>query len=233
MSNIAERLDRAYAQIENSAKAHNRQSNDVTLLAVSKTKPFTDIEAAYLHGQRAFGENYPQEGAEKVQQAKATGLTEIEWHFIGPLQSNKTKLIAEHFDWMQSLERKKIALRLNEQRPPDLPPLQVLIQVNISKEENKSGVSPEEIMLLAEEIETLPNLTLRGLMAIPLATDDQETLSNMFKQMHDCFLTLKAQYPQVDTLSMGMSSDLDCAISNGSTLVRVGTAIFGARNYTT
>lgn len=231
MSNIAERLDRAYAQIENSAKAHNRQSPDITLLAVSKTKPFSDIEAAYTHGHRAFGENYPQEGAEKVQLARQAKLSEIEWHFIGPLQSNKTKLIAENFDWMQSVDRLKIAQRLNEQRPPTMPPLQVLIQVNISHEENKSGIAPEEIKTLAEHISKLPNLNLRGLMAIPLATNEQSTLSNMFTQMHDCFLSLKAQYPQVDTLSMGMSSDLDAAIKAGSTMVRVGTAIFGAREY--
>lgn len=230
MSNIAERLNCAYAQIKNSAKAHGRQSDQVTLLAVSKTKPFTDIEAAYKCGQRAFGENYPQEGAEKVQLAKVAGLNDITWHFIGPLQSNKTKLIAEHFDWLQSLDRLKIAQRLNDQRPVSLQPLQVLIQVNISHEENKSGVSPNEVLTLAADIANLPNLSLRGIMAIPLATKDHSQLSRMFAQMNDCFLQLKSQYPQVDTLSMGMSGDLDCAISEGSTMVRIGTAIFGTRN---
>ena len=153
----------------------------------------------------------------------------IHWHFIGPLQSNKTRPVAESFDWVQSIDREKIASRLNEQRPADRPPLNVLIQVNVSDEDSKSGISLADVESLAASIATMNNLQLRGLMAIPLKTDVPEEQADAFQQMHNCFLALKAQYPTVDTLSMGMSNDVEAAIQCGSTMVRLGTAIFGPR----
>ncbi|GLP98095.1 YggS family pyridoxal phosphate enzyme [Paraferrimonas sedimenticola] len=180
----------------------------------------------YGFGQRAFGENYVQEGVEKIQ---ALSHLDIDWHFIGPLQSNKTRLVAEHFDWVQTVERLKIAKRLSEQRPSDLAPLKVLIQVNISQEASKSGVLLEEIDELADAIAELPKLELRGLMAIPAADVSEAEQTRVLKAMQDAYTRLKNRYPQLDTLSMGMSGDMDLAIANGSTMVRVGSAIFGAR----
>ncbi|WP_440905119.1 YggS family pyridoxal phosphate-dependent enzyme [Catenovulum sp. SX2] len=197
------------------------------LLAVSKTKPASDVIAAYQAGQRKFGENYAQEGADKVIQL--ADYTDIEWHFIGPIQSNKTKLIAENFAWVQSLDREKIAKRLSEQRPIDKGNLNVCIQVNISNEENKSGLSLNEAADFAKQLSQYPNLTLRGIMAIPLNTDNAGELNKMFSQLHDLYQSLKNDYPTIDTLSMGMSNDMQAAILNGSTMVRIGTAIFGAR----
>lgn len=205
-------------------------ASPVTLIAVSKTKPVTAIEQAYHAGQRAFGENYVQEGMEKTQ--ALAHLADIEWHFIGPLQSNKTKEVAQHFDWVQSLDREKIARRLNEQRPANMPPLQVLIQVNIDDEASKSGIEPDQLASFAQHISELPQLRLRGLMAIPAPATtqaDQERLAKSFARMHDLFLTLQSQYSTVDTLSMGMSGDIELAITQGANMVRVGSAIFGAR----
>ncbi|NTS78083.1 YggS family pyridoxal phosphate-dependent enzyme [Catenovulum sp. SM1970] len=228
MNKIAERLEIAQQHITNAATKSQRKTNEIQLLAVSKTKPFEDIEQAYQAGQRQFGENYVQEGVDKVN--FFSKYPDIEWHFIGPLQSNKTKLVAEHFDWMQTLSREKIAKRLNEQRSPELAPLNVCIQVNVSQEDSKSGISIEEVLPLASIIAQLPRLNLRGLMAIPEKTDEPAKQAASFAALNTCFCQLKDKYPQVDTLSMGMSQDLEQAIANGSTMVRIGTAIFGARN---
>ncbi|TVP15015.1 YggS family pyridoxal phosphate-dependent enzyme [Shewanella sp. KCT] len=230
MTTIADRLADAHQRIAQAAQNSSRDSRDIQLLAVSKTKPIDQIVAAYDAGQRLFGENYVQEGEEKIN-ALRESHGDIEWHFIGPLQSNKTKSIAEHFDWLHTLSREKIAKRLSEQRPSHLPPLQVCIQVNVSQEESKSGVNPDEVAHLAEIIASLPKLTLRGLMAIPTATDDVALQQAEFSQMQAQFEALKQQHPSLDTLSMGMSQDLEQAIAAGSTMVRIGSAIFGARDY--
>jgi PLP dependent protein len=224
---IAERLQSAYLCIKQSAVAANRLPNAVQLLAVSKTKPVSDIEQAYAAGHRLFGENYVQEGVQKIQTLAA--LRDIEWHFIGPIQSNKTRLIAEHFLWVHSVDRLKIAQRLNEQRSAHRQ-LNVLIQVNIDDEASKAGVAPDDVAELAQQITMLPNLQLRGLMCIPKAevSDEQQTAS--FHAMQQLFNALKQRYAQVDTLSMGMSGDMQAAITHGSTMVRLGTAIFGARH---
>lgn len=227
METIAERLKSALESLEQANQKANRAPNSVQLLAVSKTKPVSDIVQAYEAGHRLFGENYVQEGVEKIQALQE--LNDIEWHFIGPLQSNKTKLVAENFDWIHSVERKKIAQRLNDQRTAHKA-LNVLIQVNINKEQSKAGVMPEEVEALAEFIDALPNLTLRGLMAIPKAEQSEQDLAKTFEQMHACFVQLQQKFEPVDTLSMGMSGDMEQAVFAGSTMVRVGTAIFGARN---
>ena len=228
MTTIADRISIAQSRINQAAQNCSRSTNEITLLAVSKTKPISDIMAAYQAGQRQFGENYVQEGETKIH-ALQTDYPDIEWHFIGPLQSNKTKVIAENFDWMQTLSRDKIAQRLNQQRPSDKAPLNVCIQVNISQEESKSGVNAEDVAGLALTIASLPNLQLRGLMAIPTATDDVQLQQQEFSQLKQLYDQLKQQYPSVDTLSMGMSGDMDIAIANGSTMVRIGSAIFGQR----
>ncbi|WP_111980275.1 YggS family pyridoxal phosphate-dependent enzyme [Algibacillus agarilyticus] len=227
MNTIAERLEIARTNITNFARNCSRKPNEIQLLAVSKTKPLSDIKAAYTAGQRSFGENYVQEGVEKIQ--SSTELTDINWHFIGPIQSNKTRLIAENFDWVQSVDREKIANRLNEQRPNHLPPLNVCIQVNIANEESKSGVTAEQARLLANTINHLPNLCLRGLMAIPVNTKDKKIQIQHFNSMKSLYDELKSNIATLDTLSMGMSQDTSTAIESGSTMVRIGTAIFGAR----
>ncbi len=216
------------------AETHANRPQQVTLLAVSKTRPISDIEAAYQQGLRAFGENYVQEGVDKVIALSEIGpYKDIHWHFIGPLQSNKTRAIAEHFHWLHTLEREKIAQRLNDQRPVHLPPLNVLIQVNISAEDSKAGISLDEVPALAQAIAQLPNLSLRGLMCIPAPahTDtEQLRLKTEFEQMAAALKQLQQHYPQADTLSMGMSDDLALAIAAGSTMVRIGTALFGPRS---
>jgi pyridoxal phosphate enzyme (YggS family) len=227
MQTIADQLKSALETIEQTTLCANRPPNSVQLLAVSKTKPVSDIVLAYKAGQRKFGENYVQEGVEKIQILQE--LSDIQWHFIGPLQSNKSALVAEHFDWVQSIDRLKIASRLSQQRPVDKGPLQVCIQVNISAQESKSGISAAELPALAEQIATLPQLTLRGIMAIPAPSQNEQQQEAVFAQLHDLFVQLQARYPQVDTLSMGMSADLHSAIKAGSTMVRLGTAIFGHR----
>ena len=228
---IAQNLAHIRAQIQQCECQFKTQSA-VKLLAVSKTKPIEAILAAYEAGQTVFGENYVQEGVEKIQFCQQHQI-ELEWHFIGPLQSNKTRLVAEYFDWMQTLERAKIADRLNEQRSPHKAPLNVLIQVNISNETSKSGVQPNEILPLAKHVENLPHLRLRGLMAIPEPTDDVAQQEQTFRQMRTLFESLQQALPhaQIDTLSMGMTDDMQTAIQCGSTMVRVGTAIFGKRVY--
>ncbi|MCG9696024.1 YggS family pyridoxal phosphate-dependent enzyme [Shewanella sp. Isolate11] len=229
MTTIADRLTHAHQRINQAAQKSSRNHDEIQLLAVSKTKPIEQIVAAYKAGQRLFGENYVQEGESKIIALKAD-YPDIEWHFIGPLQSNKTKTIAENFDWMHTLSREKIALRLNEQRPSHLAPLKVCIQVNVSQEQSKSGVSADEIAPLAKLIDSLPNLELRGLMAIPTATDDIEIQHAELQKMQRLFESLKQSYAKLDTLSMGMSNDLEQAIASGSTMVRIGSAIFGSRN---
>lgn len=228
MTTIADRISIAQSRINQAAQNCSRSSAEISLLAVSKTKPISDIIAAYQAGQRLFGENYVQEGETKITALQAN-YPDIEWHFIGPLQSNKSKIVAEHFDWMHTLSRDKIAQRLHEQRPSNKPPLNVCIQVNISQEESKSGVNAEDVATLALTINSLSKLTLRGLMAIPTATNDEQIQQQEFAQLKQLFDLLKQQYPSVDTLSMGMSNDMDIAIANGSTMVRIGSAIFGER----
>jgi len=228
MTTIADRISIAQSRINQAAQNCSRSSAEISLLAVSKTKPISDIVAAYQAGLRLFGENYVQEGETKITALQAD-YPDIEWHFIGPLQSNKSKIVAEHFDWMHTLSRDKIAQRLHEQRPNNKPPLNVCIQVNISQEESKSGVNAEDVATLALTINSLSKLTLRGLMAIPTATNDEQIQQQEFAQLKQLFDQVKQQYPSVDTLSMGMSNDMDIAIANGSTMVRIGSAIFGER----
>ncbi|MDP5145099.1 YggS family pyridoxal phosphate-dependent enzyme [Shewanella sp. ULN5] len=225
---IADRLSIAQSRINQAAQKCSRMPNEIKLLAVSKTKPNSDIIEAYYAGQRLFGENYVQEGEQKIIELSAN-FPDIEWHFIGPLQSNKTKVVAEHFDWMHTLSREKIAQRLNDQRPPAKAPLQVCIQVNISQEDTKSGIDAEQVMALATQISHMPKLTLRGVMAIPTATDDIRVQQDEFSKLQRIYQHLQQHFDNIDTLSMGMSGDLDVAIANGSTMVRIGSAIFGDR----
>ncbi|QBJ31803.1 YggS family pyridoxal phosphate-dependent enzyme [Hafnia alvei] len=231
---IQQNLEAVRSRISAAAQDCGRSPEEVTLLAVSKTKPVSAIEEAIAAGQRAFGENYVQEGVSKIQHfAQTPHGAELEWHFIGPLQSNKSRLVAEHFDWIHTIDRVKIAQRLNEQRPAECAPLNVLIQINISDESSKSGIELSELDALAVQVAEMPNLRLRGLMAIPAPEEDPAKQKAVFEQMEQAFLALKAQYPHIDTLSMGMTHDMAAAITAGSTLVRIGTAIFGARDYGT
>ncbi|EKO3487264.1 YggS family pyridoxal phosphate-dependent enzyme [Vibrio fluvialis] len=232
MSSIQQNLEHITSQIENAQQKCGRPRSSVQLLAVSKTKPVEAILEAAQAGQRAFGENYVQEGCDKVQFfAEHHPKLDLEWHFIGPLQSNKTRQIAEHFDWMHTIDRAKIAQRLSEQRPAHLPPLQVLIQVNTSGEASKSGISENDLFTLAELISGLPNLTLRGLMSIPENVSDYPSQLAAFRQLAALKDRLAEKYDGIDTLSMGMSGDMEAAIEAGSTIVRIGTAIFGQRDY--
>lgn len=212
------------AQITQACYSSNREIYQVKLLAVSKTKPNDLIEQAYEAGQRDFGESYVQESLEKIPQL--SHLSNICWHFIGPIQSNKTRHIAEHFDWAHGVDRVKIASRLNEHRIDKDMPLNVCLQINISNENNKSGVMLTDLPELAYYVEHCDNLRLRGLMAIP----EKNAPAERFDEMRRVFCDLQKTYPQIDTLSMGMSSDIEQAIKSGSTMVRVGTAIFGARD---
>ena len=232
MSSIQQNIEHITSQIRYDEQKCGRTPESVQLLAVSKTKPVEAILEAYQAGQTAFGENYVQEGVSKVQHfAEHYPDNRIEWHFIGPIQSNKSRLVAEHFDWVHTIDRPKIAQRLNDQRPSELKPLQVLIQVNTSGEASKSGVTEAEVFELAELISRLPNLTLRGLMSIPANVSDYESQLHEFQKLATLKQTLEAQFPEIDTLSMGMSGDMTAAIEAGSTMVRIGTAIFGARDY--
>lgn len=228
---IADNLSQIRQQIDQSCQNAQRLNGEVKLLAVSKTKPVEAVLAAVQAGQTAFGENYVQEAVEKIQFCQQQGVN-LEWHFIGALQSNKTRLVAEYFDWFQTLDRRKIADRLNEQRGEQKAPLNVLIQINISDEQSKAGIQPDEMLLLAKHISNLPHLCLRGLMAIPAATENAGEQLAAFSAMQKLFDLLKNTFPhqQIDTLSMGMSDDMDNAIKCGSTMVRIGTAIFGKRS---
>ncbi|ELV2794467.1 YggS family pyridoxal phosphate-dependent enzyme [Enterobacter ludwigii] len=232
MNDIAHNLAQVRDKISAAAIRCGRASEEITLLAVSKTKPASAIADAIEAGQHAFGENYVQEGVDKIRFFQEQGKTDLQWHFIGPLQSNKSRLVAEHFDWCHTIDRLRIASRLNDQRPEALPPLNVLIQVNISDENSKSGIALEELDALAADVAALPRLTLRGLMAIPAPESSYERQFAVAQQMAVAFEALKARYETVDTLSLGMSDDMEAAIAAGSTMVRIGTAIFGARDYT-
>lgn len=226
MTTIAERLQAIQARIRAAELDAARPINAVTLLAVSKAQPAALLREAYAAGQRQFGENYLQEALNK--QAALADLA-IEWHFIGPIQSNKTQQIAQNFAWVHGVDRLKIAERLNAARPEHLPPLQICIQLNISQEASKSGVLPEELSLLASRIALLPNLQLRGLMAIPAPATDRARQREPFKLVRELQEALIKQGLALDTLSMGMSDDFPAAIAEGATIVRIGTAIFGAR----
>jgi hypothetical protein len=226
MTTIASNLQAVRARITAACLACGRDPGEVSLLAVSKTWPAACVAEAAAAGQRAFGENYVQEGAAKAQALAALGL---EWHFIGPLQSNKTRPVAAHFQWVHSVDRLKIAQRLAEQRDAHLPPLNVCLQVNVSGEASKSGVAPAEAPSLARAVAALPRLTLRGLMAIPEPSEDRVLLARRFASLRELCDQLRAEGLELDTLSMGMSDDLEIAVAEGSTLVRVGTAIFGWR----
>ena len=227
MSAIATNLQAVRERIAKAARAAGRDPAEIALLAVSKTKPLADILCAADAGQTAFGENYAQEGVDKI--AVAVNRT-LDWHFIGPLQSNKTRLVAEHYSWVHSIERLKIAERLSSQRPFRLPVLQVCVQVNVSGEASKSGCAPTEALALCQAISRLPNLRLRGLMAIPEAVDDPVAQRLPFRQLREISDSIRAAGVPLDTLSMGMSHDLEAAIAEGATIVRIGTAIFGERN---
>lgn len=226
---INDNLNKVQQQINEAAKSSGRATSDITLLAVSKTRSAEELRLAYDCGQRHFGENYLQESLEKIDALSA--LDELCWHFIGPIQSNKTRPIAESFHWVHSVDRLKIARRLSEQRPAHLPPLNICLQVNISQEESKAGCMPAETATLVDEIVQLPNIQLRGLMAIPKATDDADEQRDAFHRMQQLFSTLQQKHPTLDTLSMGMSGDMAMAIAEGATIVRIGTAIFGPRDY--
>ena len=232
MNTVQDNLLNIKNEIAKIAKKCGRDPNTIQLIAVSKTKPVEQIMEAINAGQLAFGENYVQEGIEKIQYfEKNMPNNDLIWHFIGPLQSNKSKLVAEHFDWMHTIDRFKIAQRLSDQRPNHMAKLNVLIQVNISQEASKSGVKPEEVTDLVKQIVALPNLNLRGLMAIPEIENDYDKQLKVFTKMQQLLHSLQKDYPFMDTLSMGMSGDMPAAISAGSTMVRIGTAIFGARQY--
>lgn len=232
MNKIGQNLQFIKQRIATVAQQCQHDPKTITLVAVSKTKPVADIEQAIMAGQFDFGENYVQEGLEKINYFTAHWPQyPLIWHFIGPLQSNKSRLVAEYFDWVHTIDRQKIAERLSRQRPVEKAPLNVLIQINISEETSKSGIKPSQMMTLAEQISVLPHLTLRGLMAIPSAERDTIKQRLVFEKMKLLFQQLKATYPLVDTLSMGMSNDMTSAIQCGSTLVRIGSAIFGARDY--
>lgn len=230
MSAITHNLQAVLNNISSVSRAANRNPEDVHLLAVSKTwEPDAVLEAAQA-GQRAFGENYEQEASAKIQAVKAARPDlDLEWHFIGPIQSNKTRPIAEQFDWVHTIDRERIARRLSDQRPANLPPLNVCIQVNISHENSKSGVPVEEVASLARTVAAMPRLRLRGLMAIPEPTTDPARQRAPFLQLRQLQEQLQAEGIEIDTLSMGMSDDMQAAIAEGATIVRVGTAIFGHR----
>ncbi len=222
---LAQPFQRVRSQIELACQQAQRQPDSVALLAVSKKHPSAKIKQLHALGQNSFGENYVQEGVEKVQELSNLG---IEWHFIGPIQSNKSRLVSEHFQWVHTLDSEKLARRLNEQRPEHMGPLNVLIQVNISEQSSKSGLHVTEVTDFAKTVSKMPNLKLRGLMCIP-APLDEAPLKADFSKMHQAFVELQKNYPQVDTLSMGMSGDLSSAIECGSTMVRIGSALFGQR----
>ena len=228
MTTIASNMQAVKAAMGRATLAAGRRAEDVELLAVSKTFPHEAVREACEAGQRRFAESYVQESLYKME---ALRDLPIEWHYIGPIQSNKTRPIAEHYAWVHSLDRLKIAERLSAQRPAGLPPLQVCIEVNISGEASKSGVSPDDIEALALAVAALPNLKLRGLMAIPAPTEDEAEQRAAFARLRGIFERLNERGLQLDTLSMGMSHDYPAAIAEGATIVRVGTAIFGARTY--
>jgi hypothetical protein len=225
---LADNLQHVRLRIAEAARRHGRDPAAIRLLAVSKTQPAAQVREAFAAGQSEFGENYVQEALEKMAALADLPLT---WHFIGPIQSNKTRAIAEHFAWVHSIDRIRIAERLSRQRPAGLAPLDACIEVNISQEPGKRGVAPEAVLPLARAVADMPGLRLRGLMAIPAPVTDFDAQRAAFGQMHRLFESLRAAGLALDTLSMGMSADLEAAIAEGATLVRVGTAIFGERKH--
>lgn len=225
-SAISKNIVKLQERIRSASQNCGRDPSAITLLAVSKTKPASAIREAAAAGISQVGENYVQEALEKMAELADLSLC---WHFIGPLQSNKTRAVAEHFDWVHSVDRVKIARRLSEQRPPGMAPLQICLQVNISGEASKAGVSLAALADLARDVSELPGLTLRGLMAIPAPGDTAAEQRRPFAALRRALESLQDQHPEMDTLSMGMSADLEAAIAEGSTIVRVGTDIFGAR----
>jgi len=226
MTTISANLQAVKRRIRAAAQSAGRDAGAARLLAVSKAWPAASVRAAFAAGQRAFGENYVQEGVAKI---AALDDLELEWHFIGPLQSNKTREVAEHFDWVHGIDRLKIAERLAAQRPAGLPPLQACIQVNVSGEASKGGVAPDQVVALARAVAALPGLRLRGLMAIPEPTEQAELLRSRFALLRELLAQLNAEGMKLDVLSMGMSDDFELAIAEGATIVRIGTAIFGER----
>jgi len=226
MGRIADKISQILEQIHEFEQRYGRPAGSVTLLAVSKKQPIDRIRAAYQAGIRDFGENYLQEAGQKMDLLQDLAIT---WHFIGPLQSNKTRPVADRFHWVHSIDRLKIAQRLSTQRNADLPPLNVCIQVNLSGEASKSGIDPAHTGELCRQIAGLPALRLRGLMAIPAPEDDFQRQRQVFHRLAELFNQLKPEFPHFDTLSMGMSDDFEAAIAEGSTMVRIGTALFGPR----
>lgn len=232
MSAITDHLQTVRTRVCRAAQQAHRDPSSVNLLAVSKTQPVSAILEAAEAGQLAFGENYEQEAVRKIMEIRQNRPDlKLEWHFIGPIQSNKTRAIAEHFDWVHSVDRKRIARRLSDQRPEDMPPLNICLQVNISGEDSKSGVRPEELADLVKAVSGMPRLKLRGLMAIPEPQSDPEKQRQPFSAMKTLFEELKHTGYDLDTLSMGMSDDMEAAVQEGATTVRIGTAIFGQRHY--
>jgi pyridoxal phosphate enzyme (YggS family) len=227
MTAIASNLQAVGRILSQAATTAQRDAENIALLAVSKTFPADAVREAYAAGQRAFGENYLQEALDKMEALRDLN---IEWHFIGPIQSNKTRPIAENFSWVHSVDRLKIAERLSAQRPTSLPPLNICIQVNISDEDSKSGTAPADALELAQAVARLPHLKLRGLMAIPAPAEILAQQRKPFAQLRELMQQMNTQGLQLDTLSMGMSHDLEAAILEGATIVRVGTAIFGGRS---
>ena len=232
MTTISAKLQAVVARIDAAARQYGRKPDEVTLLAVSKTWPAAAVREAFAAGQRAFGENYVQEGLDKAAELADLAAQGLQWHFIGPLQSNKTRRVAEVYACVHSVDRLKIAERLAEQRPANLAPLQVCLQVNVSGEVSKSGVAVGEAGLLARQVASLPRVKLRGLMAIPAPTDDFSQQRQAFAQLREVFGQLNRDGLALDTLSIGMSHDLEAAIAEGASMVRVGSAIFGERSKT-
>jgi pyridoxal phosphate enzyme (YggS family) len=232
---LLDNLASVRSRIAQATQATNRPANSVHLLAVSKTKPADAIRVLHAAGQRAFGENYLQEALEKQEalaDLQSDPATQIEWHYIGAIQSNKTRSLAEHFDWVHGVDRFKIAQRLSEQRPPHLPPLQICLQLNISNEDSKSGIALDTLTELARDVAQLPHLQLRGLMALPAPEQDPVRQRAVFAQVRKALEQLnhaRLITPPMDTLSMGMSGDLEAAVAEGATMVRIGTDLFGAR----
>ncbi len=224
---IAQNLDNLHAKITAAAKRFDRDPNNIQLLAVSKTKPVSAIITAYNHGQRIFGENYVQEGVEKINQLSA--YENVLWHFIGPLQSNKSKFVAENFDWMHSIDRIKIAKRLHEQRSVYQAPLNICVQINVDNEENKAGIKTQDTIDFISALSEYGRIKCRGLMTIPRADANEQQRRESFAKMQSLFQQCSEKFDHFDTLSMGMSGDLELAIEYGSTMVRVGSAIFGSR----
>jgi pyridoxal phosphate enzyme (YggS family) len=226
--NISAALAQIRQRISDAEQRFNRDPNSVQLLTVSKTRPVAAIQAAIDAGQACFAENYLQEAVEKIIYFNKPQLI---WHFIGSIQSNKTRDIAQHFHWAHTIDRIKIARRLSEQRPDHLPPLNICLQINISGEDSKSGINPDELIRLADDCSSLANIRLRGLMAMPAQDSDFARQRVPFRQLRLLFTELQTNYPDLDTLSMGTTDDLEAAIAEGATMVRIGTAIFGARSY--